>query len=86
MKAWPGRAPGSVSLLVVILVGAVALGTLVALRGDDPRDLTARLALGHSLLEAVAGAKSWLTEAIRNAPQLGRGFGPVEHLTPVESK
>ena len=48
--------------------------------------ITARLALGHSLLEAVAGAKSWLTEAIRNAPQLGRGFGPVEHLTPVESK
>ena len=45
--------------------------------------ITARLARGEPLLEAVRGAKAWLTEALRRAPGLGAGVGPVDHLTPV---
>lgn len=45
--------------------------------------ITARLALGESLLDAVGNAKGWLTEAIRTPPGIGRGIGPVEHRTPV---
>lgn len=45
--------------------------------------ITAKLAQGLPLLEAVSEAKGWLTEAIRNAPGIGHGIGPVDHLTPV---
>jgi hydroxymethylpyrimidine/phosphomethylpyrimidine kinase len=46
--------------------------------------IAARLALGDPLLEAVRGAKAWLTEALRGAYTVGRGRGPVDHLgTPV---
>jgi len=46
--------------------------------------VAARLALGEPLLEAVRGAKAWLTEALRGAYTVGRGRGPVDHLgTPV---
>ena len=41
--------------------------------------ITARLALGRPLLEACAGAKGWLAEALRTAPGLGAGVGPVNH-------
>lgn len=47
--------------------------------------ITARLARGDRLLEAVAGAKAWLTEALRTAPGVGRGVGPVNHLAPLKS-
>ena len=41
--------------------------------------ITALLALGKPLPEAVARAKQFVTEAIRTAPQLGGGNGPVNH-------
>ena len=37
------------------------------------------LARGLSLVEAVDAAKRFVTAAIRRAPGLGRGFGPVRH-------
>ena len=45
--------------------------------------ITARLARGDSLVDAVTGAKAWLTRAIANAPGIGHGQGPVDHLTPL---
>ncbi len=46
--------------------------------------ITARLAHGDALLDAVRGAKAWLTEAIAAAPGVGGGIGPVDHLRPVK--
>ena len=40
----------------------------------------AGLAQGKPLLEAVALAKEYVTEAIRNSYPLGRGHGPVHHF------
>jgi hydroxymethylpyrimidine/phosphomethylpyrimidine kinase len=45
--------------------------------------MAARLALGAGLLEAVRGAKEYLTEAIRRAYSVGRGHGPVDHMHPL---
>jgi hydroxymethylpyrimidine/phosphomethylpyrimidine kinase len=39
--------------------------------------IAANLALGLTLAEAVSRAKTYLTEAIRRAPGLGRGHGPL---------
>jgi hydroxymethylpyrimidine/phosphomethylpyrimidine kinase len=47
--------------------------------------ITARLAKGERLQDAVAGAKAWLTEALRTAPELGGGVGPVNHFAPVST-
>lgn len=47
--------------------------------------ITARLARGEALVEAVTGAKEWLTRAIANAPGLGHGHGPVNHFTPLSA-
>jgi hydroxymethylpyrimidine/phosphomethylpyrimidine kinase len=41
--------------------------------------ITAELAKGTVLAEAVARAKSFITEAIRTAPGLGAGEGPLNH-------
>ena len=41
--------------------------------------ITAELAKGHSLAEAVTAAKNYITNAIANAPGLGHGCGPVDH-------
>ncbi len=38
---------------------------------------TARLARGEDLCAAIAGAKAFVTQAIRTGPGLGRGFGPT---------
>lgn len=46
--------------------------------------ITARLAQGVALVDAVLGAKAWLTRAIAGAPGLGEGMGPVDHLTPID--
>jgi len=46
--------------------------------------ITARLALGDDLVQAVTASKRWLTAALARAPGLGRGIGPVDHLTPVD--
>jgi hydroxymethylpyrimidine/phosphomethylpyrimidine kinase len=41
--------------------------------------ITAGLALGWDLREAIANAKRYITEAIRGNPGLGAGQGPVNH-------
>jgi hydroxymethylpyrimidine/phosphomethylpyrimidine kinase len=45
--------------------------------------IAACLARGLGLAEAVDAAKRFVTAAIRRAPGLGRGFGPVEHAVAV---
>jgi hydroxymethylpyrimidine/phosphomethylpyrimidine kinase len=42
--------------------------------------IAARLACGDALPQAVASAKRFVTEAIRTAPGLGQGAGPLNHL------
>ena len=42
--------------------------------------LTAQLALGRSLLEAVPQAQQYVAGAIRHAPNLGHGHGPMNHF------
>ncbi|CJW98248.1 TPA: bifunctional hydroxymethylpyrimidine kinase/phosphomethylpyrimidine kinase [Streptococcus pneumoniae] len=43
--------------------------------------ITAELAKGKSLYQAVDKAKAFITKAIQDAPQLGHGSGPVNHTT-----
>jgi hydroxymethylpyrimidine/phosphomethylpyrimidine kinase len=45
--------------------------------------ITARLALGDTLDEALRGAKAFVTRAIRGSPGLGSGAGPVDLFAPV---
>jgi hydroxymethylpyrimidine kinase/phosphomethylpyrimidine kinase len=45
--------------------------------------IAACLARGLSLAEAVDAAKRFVTEAIRHAPGLGRGHGPINHSVPA---
>jgi hydroxymethylpyrimidine/phosphomethylpyrimidine kinase len=42
--------------------------------------ITAGVALGHDLPTAVAHAKQFIHEAIRTAPGLGHGCGPLNHF------
>lgn len=45
--------------------------------------ITASLARGENLLNAVGIAKEYVTRAIENAPKIGQGFGPMYHkITP----
>jgi hydroxymethylpyrimidine/phosphomethylpyrimidine kinase len=45
--------------------------------------IAARLALGEEPLEAVRGAKAYLTEAIRGSYSVGAGHGSVDHMHPL---
>lgn len=45
--------------------------------------ITAHLARGDALLDAVRAGKAFVTEAIRHALPLGHGIGPVDALWPV---
>jgi len=45
--------------------------------------ITACLALGLALPDAVARAKRFITRAIASNPGLGRGHGPVNHFAPT---
>lgn len=45
--------------------------------------ITALLARGYPMIDAVGEAKRWLTRAIETAPGLGAGQGPVNHLAPT---
>jgi hydroxymethylpyrimidine/phosphomethylpyrimidine kinase len=45
--------------------------------------ITAGLALGRELPEAVRRARLWITEAIRTGPGLGSGAGPINHFAAV---
>ena len=47
--------------------------------------ITARLARGESLLDAVQGAKRFVTEAIRTNPGLGSGQGPTNMFVDGDS-
>jgi hydroxymethylpyrimidine/phosphomethylpyrimidine kinase len=42
--------------------------------------ITAGLALGHDLIQAIWAAKSFIQSAIETAPGLGGGAGPVNHF------
>jgi hydroxymethylpyrimidine/phosphomethylpyrimidine kinase len=42
--------------------------------------ITAGLARGLPLIDAIAHAKNYITEAIRTAPGLGKGVGPLNHF------
>jgi hydroxymethylpyrimidine/phosphomethylpyrimidine kinase len=42
--------------------------------------ITAGLARGLPLHDAVRRAKAWLTEALRTAPSIGHGIAPVNHF------
>jgi len=46
--------------------------------------VTARLALGDDLTEAACGAKRFISAAIRDAPGLGKGVGPVNMAVAAE--
>ena len=45
--------------------------------------ITAELAKGAELTEAVAAAKRFIARAIETNPALGHGYGPVNHFTPA---
>jgi hydroxymethylpyrimidine/phosphomethylpyrimidine kinase len=42
--------------------------------------VTAHLACGRSLYQAIADAKHWISTAIATAPHLGHGKGPLNHF------
>jgi hydroxymethylpyrimidine/phosphomethylpyrimidine kinase len=46
--------------------------------------ITSHLALGRSLREAIPRAQRYIAEAIRQAPDLGKGHGPMNHMVEVE--
>jgi hydroxymethylpyrimidine/phosphomethylpyrimidine kinase len=86
-----GHAPGAPSDLVVSQGGVTTLeGTRIQSRHTHGTGctfsaaITARLALGGPPLEAVTAAKAYVTAAIRHAPGLGSGHGPLEHFPPAE--
>ena len=45
--------------------------------------ITAHLAMGDSLTEAVRAGKVFVTEAIRHALAIGHGIGPVDQIWPI---
>ncbi len=47
--------------------------------------ITARLALGEPLVEAVRNAKTYIARAIKNSLAIGKGHGPTHHFYFVES-
>ncbi len=47
--------------------------------------IAACLGQGMNLQEAVATAKRFVTKAIRTAPNIGHGSGPINHLVKVQS-
>lgn len=49
--------------------------------------ITARLAMGENLVDAVQAAKQFVTDAIRTPPGLGRGLGPTNlFATPLAAR
>jgi hydroxymethylpyrimidine/phosphomethylpyrimidine kinase len=46
--------------------------------------VTANLALGARLVDAVGRAIGFVARAIATAPGLGRGHGPIDHFAPVD--
>ena len=54
--------------------------------GPESAAITAGLALGQPVDEAVQTAKSVVSEAIRQTTDLGRGTSPVNHLAYLKVK
>jgi len=48
--------------------------------------ITAGLARGLAIADAICAAKRFIQEAIRTNPGLGSGSGPVNHHAPVETE
>jgi hydroxymethylpyrimidine/phosphomethylpyrimidine kinase len=48
--------------------------------------ITAQLAHGRALEPAIRAAKRWIVAALRTAPGLGHGIGPVDHFAPIPSE
>ena len=48
--------------------------------------IASNLALGHSVPEAVKLSKEYVTDAIRHAPSLGHGCGPLNHFCRIFSE
>jgi hydroxymethylpyrimidine/phosphomethylpyrimidine kinase len=46
--------------------------------------ITSHLALGRSLHDAIPRAQRYVADAIREAPNLGKGHGPMNHSVQVE--
>ena len=46
--------------------------------------IAANLALGKNLMDAVKIAKRFVTEAIRTAPNIGRGHSPINQLVTID--
>jgi hydroxymethylpyrimidine/phosphomethylpyrimidine kinase len=46
--------------------------------------ITAELAMGALLEPAIVRSKAFVTEAIRTAPGLGRGAGPLNHHATIQ--
>ena len=86
-----GHAPGEP---VDLLISDQGLLRLPGSRIDTPHThgtgctfsaaITARLALGDELAPAVSSAKRYVAAAIRHAPGLGAGHGPLEHFPPPD--
>lgn len=47
--------------------------------------IAANLALGKTLEEAIEIAKAFITQAIKNAPHIGHGAGPINHKEGVRN-
>lgn len=84
-----GHAPGDPVDLVVHRGGVERLpGTRIASRHTHGTGctfsaaITAHLARGFTTEMAIARAKQYVTAAIRYAPGLGSGHGPLEHFPP----
>ncbi|MHB1526518.1 MAG: bifunctional hydroxymethylpyrimidine kinase/phosphomethylpyrimidine kinase [Candidatus Dormibacteria bacterium] len=84
-----GHAPGDPVDLVVHRGGVERLpGSRIASRHTHGTGctfsaaITAHLAMGFDTERAIAGAKEYVTCAIRHAPGLGSGHGPLEHFPP----
>jgi hydroxymethylpyrimidine/phosphomethylpyrimidine kinase len=48
--------------------------------------IASRLGLGAEPIEAVRGAKDYVTEAIRRSYAVGRGHGPLDQLHPLRAR
>lgn len=46
--------------------------------------IAALLARGHNLETAIEGAKLYLLEALRSAPAIGHGAGPLNHMVQIK--
>ncbi len=91
-----GSGPSASSQALDILFDGETMHELVAPRYATPHThgtgctfsaaITALLARGLPLVDAVEGAKRYITGAIQHAPGLGHGHGPVDHFWQMEAR